>query len=253
MAGVKVLSKLRRCKTFSKKKRTPSGKDQFDVSALSTETLCLPEIFRSVRLPPGEKVVEWLAVHTVGFYQEVDLLYGSITEFCTPVSCSTMSAGCRYQYYRPDFLRNRKVKSISAPEYVECVLSWVQDLFDDPTIFPQESEPQFQPNFLEIVKKIFKYLHRIYVHIYYSHLADIELLGEISHLNTSFIYFLLFAMQFSLLPDRENDPLREVGEAILHDLGLPGFSKVVELSLKERGEEGSPRQQNQVDTFVDKH
>lgn len=67
----------------------------------------------AVALPPGEDLNEWLAVHSecasvppaafarhvalltsaVDFYNEVSLLYGTISDFCTPESCPTMSAG----------------------------------------------------------------------------------------------------------------------------------------------------------------
>lgn len=78
----------------------------------------------AVRLPPGEDLNEWLAVnskpHTaysllenvklffllctnelinaflfkaVDFFNQVNILYGTLMEFCTPTTCPTMSAG----------------------------------------------------------------------------------------------------------------------------------------------------------------
>ncbi|KAL5995320.1 MOB kinase activator 1A [Asimina triloba] len=47
----------------------------------------------AIRLPPGEDLNEWLAVNTVDFFNQVNLLYGTLTEFCTPNICRTMSAG----------------------------------------------------------------------------------------------------------------------------------------------------------------
>jgi MOB kinase activator 1 len=62
-----------------------------------------------VKLPEGEDLNEWLAVNSghqsigggwhaliqisvVDFYNQINLLYGSITEFCSPQSCPEMKA-----------------------------------------------------------------------------------------------------------------------------------------------------------------
>ena len=34
-------------------------------------------------LPTGEDLNEWLAVNTIEFYNEISLLYGTLTELCT--------------------------------------------------------------------------------------------------------------------------------------------------------------------------
>ncbi len=56
-------------------------------------------------LPEREDMNEWLAVNSntaitrninflaVDFFNQINLLYGSITEFCTPKTCEVMSAG----------------------------------------------------------------------------------------------------------------------------------------------------------------
>jgi MOB kinase activator 1 len=64
-----------------------------------------------VKLPEGEDENEWLAVNSecvrtrrilgfasltrapvVDFYNQINLLYGAITEFCSPQSCPEMKA-----------------------------------------------------------------------------------------------------------------------------------------------------------------
>lgn len=72
---------------------------------------------KAVKLPEGEDLNEWLAVNgercaqiglkpcsylggmltvagilVVDFYNQINLLYGSITEFCSPQSCPEMKA-----------------------------------------------------------------------------------------------------------------------------------------------------------------
>ena len=52
----------------------------------------------AVELPAGEDLNEWLAVNTIEFYNEINVLYGILMEFCTAESCPTMSAGPKYEY-----------------------------------------------------------------------------------------------------------------------------------------------------------
>jgi MOB kinase activator 1 len=56
-------------------------------------TLGSGNLRQAVVLPNGEDRNEWLAVNTVDFFNQINLLYGSITEFCTDVTCPIMSAG----------------------------------------------------------------------------------------------------------------------------------------------------------------
>ena len=59
-------------------------------------------------LPEGEDLNEWVAVNTVDFFNQINMLYGTITEFCTEQSCPVMSAGPKYEVniYCSDILEN---------------------------------------------------------------------------------------------------------------------------------------------------
>ena len=46
-----------------------------------------------MRLPPGEDLNEWLAVNTVDFYNAISVLYSTLDECCTAITCPIMSAG----------------------------------------------------------------------------------------------------------------------------------------------------------------
>ena len=52
----------------------------------------------NTRLPPDEDLNEWLAVHVVDFFNRINLIYGTISDFCTPTSCPTMSGGPQYEW-----------------------------------------------------------------------------------------------------------------------------------------------------------
>ena len=55
----------------------------------------------AVMLPEGEDLNEWIAVNTVDFFNQINMLYGTITEFCTEQSCPVMSAGPKYEVSSP--------------------------------------------------------------------------------------------------------------------------------------------------------
>lgn len=56
-------------------------------------TLGSGNLRRAVMLPDGEDLNEWLAVNTVDFFNQINMLYGTVAEFCTAESCPIMSAG----------------------------------------------------------------------------------------------------------------------------------------------------------------
>jgi MOB kinase activator 1 len=57
----------------------------------------------------------------------------------------------------------------------------------------------FPPNFLDVIKTIFKRLFRVYAHIYHSHFQMIIKLEEEAHLNTCFKHFMLFTWVIPVL------------------------------------------------------
>ncbi|KAJ3143108.1 hypothetical protein HK100_010691 [Physocladia obscura] len=65
-----------------------------------TSTLLIPDavLRQAVLLPAGEDPNEWIAANLTDFYSQLNLLYGSVTQFCTPDSCPTMSAGPKFDY-----------------------------------------------------------------------------------------------------------------------------------------------------------
>lgn len=58
-------------------------------------TLGSGNLQEAVRLPLGEDINEWLAVNTVDFFNAINVLYGTLEEYCTQETCPTMSAGTK--------------------------------------------------------------------------------------------------------------------------------------------------------------
>ena len=108
----------------------------------------------AVKLPEGEDVDEWIAVNTVDFFNQINMLYGTITEFCTEDGCPIMSAGPKYEYHWADGQTVKKPIKCSAPKYIDYLMTWVQDQLDDEAnINITEIVPMVNPDD-EIVTKI---------------------------------------------------------------------------------------------------
>ncbi|ETO10153.1 Mob4B protein [Reticulomyxa filosa] len=181
----------------------------------SSATLGAGNMAEAVKLPKGEDPLEWLAVNVVDFFNEISLLYGIITEFCTDENCPLMSAGPKYEYLWMDGVKFKKPIKVSAPKYIDYLMSWVETQINDPQIFPVEEDVKFPKDFRSVCKTILKRLFRVYGHIYHSHIQKIVQLDCEAHLNTCFKHFIYFVKEFKLVDDRELAPLKDTIQAML--------------------------------------
>mmetsp|Transcript_29833 Transcript_29833/g.77008 ORF Transcript_29833/g.77008 Transcript_29833/m.77008 type:complete len:292 (-) Transcript_29833:1427-2302(-) len=200
-------------KTFHKKKGFVFGSKldelhRYAKKALA-DTISGGNLIEAVRLPEGEDLNEWLAVNTMEFYNNTNLIYGAISEFCDEKSCPIMSAGKNYEYFWMDEVQKKPVR-VPAPIYVDRLMLWIEALLDDERTFPSELGNPFPNDFVLVVKTIFKRMFRIYAHIYYSHLSSIIELKLESHYNTLFKHISLFILEFDLVDKKELAPLQEL-------------------------------------------
>jgi len=206
---------LNRNKTFKPVKSHPKNGKRHKLSEYAKATLGSGNMRSAVVLPKGEDLNEWLAVNTVDFFNEISLLYGTITEFCTPSTCPVMSAGPKYEYLWADGVKVKKPIKVSAPEYVDLLMSWVETQLNDEQIFPLQLGTPFPKNFRRIVEVIFKRLFRVYAHIYHSHFEKIVGLGAEAHLNTCFKHFIYFVKEFKLIDQKELAPLDDLMDSLM--------------------------------------
>ncbi|EGD76524.1 MOB1 protein [Salpingoeca rosetta] len=202
-------------KTFKPKKNIPEGSHQQVLKQYVDETLGSGNLSQAVKLPPGEDINEWLAVNTVDFFNQINMLYGTISEFCTAESCPVMSAGPKYEYLWADRTTVKKPIQCSAPEYIDYLMTWVQSQLDDESLFPSKVGVPFPPKFLNTAKVILKRLYRVYAHMYHSHFKEVVALGEEPHLNTSFKHFVYFIQEFNLVDKKELEPMQELIDRLL--------------------------------------
>lgn len=110
------------------------------------------------------------------------MLYGTISEYCTKSGCPLMAAGdCRYLWADKKIT---KPIEVSAPEYVELLMSWVESQLNDEAIFPIKFDSSYPKKFHAICATIYKRFFRVYAHIYHAHFKQIQTLGADAHLNT---------------------------------------------------------------------
>lgn len=230
------ISSSKSSKTFKPKKNIPEGTHQHDLMKHAATTLGSGNLRSAVALPDGEDLNEWIAVNSkwhsvvylamdsvivntlfldvyllaVDFFNQINMLYGTVTEFCTDDSCGIMSAGPKYEYHWADGLTVKKPIKCSAPKYIDFLMTWVQDQLDDETLFPSKIGVPFPKNFQAHAKTILKRLFRVYAHIYHQHFNEVVRLGEEPHLNTSFKYFIYFVQEFELIDPRELAPLQDL-------------------------------------------
>lgn len=79
-----------------------------------------------------------LSISAVDFFNQINMLYGTITEMCTEESCPVMSAGPKYEYHWADGQTVKKPIKCSAPKYIDYLMTWVQDQLDDEALFPSK-------------------------------------------------------------------------------------------------------------------
>ncbi|KAI0036785.1 Mob1/phocein [Vararia minispora EC-137] len=209
---------LGKTRTFKPRRDVPEGTKQYQLRKYAEATLGSGNLRLAVKLPEGEDLNEWLAVHTVDFFNHLNMLYGTVTEFCTPQEDFPFILKeliLRYEYLWEDGQKYKRPTKLPAPEYVDALMNWAQSILDDEAVFPNAIGVPFPRNFKETVRMIVRRLFRVYAHIYSNHFDQICALGIEAHLNTSYRHFFLFINEFDLVDKKELAPLDELNEAIL--------------------------------------
>jgi len=208
-SGIQNVKPVKKTQNHQQEKRTK-------LHDTRQETLGAGNLKEAVRLPKGEDFNEWLAVNCVDFFNEISLLYGCVSEYCTEKSCPMMSAGQKYEYLWMDGVKYTKPHKCSAPEYIDLLMSWVEYQINDSNIFPVDDGKPFPENFRNVVATILKRLFRVYAHIYYHHIDKMTQLVCHVHLNSCFKHFVYFVKQFQLVDEKELAPLANTIKVLMN-------------------------------------
>ncbi|XHG02171.1 Maintenance of ploidy protein mob1 [Aspergillus wentii] len=192
------------------------GTSSYQLRQFAEATLGSGSLRKAVKLPEGEDLNEWLAVNVVDFYNQINLLYGSITEFCSPTSCPEMKATDEFEYLWQDSENYKRPTKMTAPGYIEHLMSWVQSNIDNEQMFPSRIGVPFPKTFSSLLRQIFKRLYRVYAHIYCHHYPVVVHLGLEPHLNTSFKHYVLFINEHRLASGKDFwGPLGDLVDSML--------------------------------------
>ncbi|ETO25965.1 hypothetical protein RFI_11173 [Reticulomyxa filosa] len=133
-----------------------------------------------------------------------------------------MSAGPKYEYLWMDGVKFKKPVKVSAPKYIDYLMSWVETQINDPLIFPTE-EVCLHSSFL--VKKSYTYWlinqkgraisKKLPLNLQDYTEKIIAQLDCEAHLNTCFKHFIYFVKEFKLVDDGELAPLKDTIQAML--------------------------------------
>lgn len=165
-----------------------------------------------VDLPEGLDYNEWLASHTLAFFDHINLLYGTISEFCTMSGCPDMTGPGNRQYLWFDE-KGKKCK-VAAPQYIDYVMTFTQKTVNDESLFPTKFERDFPSSFESLVKKIHGLLLHVLAHLYHAHFREMVLLQLHGHLHSLFAHFTLFNTRFNLVDPKDALVLQDLAVAL---------------------------------------
>ncbi|XP_061833987.1 MOB kinase activator 3C isoform X1 [Nerophis lumbriciformis] len=202
-------------KTFRPRKRFEPGTQRFELYKKAQASLKSGlDLRKVVQLPEGECLDDWIAVHVVDFFNRINLIYGTVSEYCTERTCPIMSGGLRYEYRWQDGDDYRKPTKLPALKYMNLLMDWIESLINNEDTFPTRVGVPFPKNFQQVCKKILSRLFRVFVHVYIHHFDSICSMGAEAHINTCYKHYYFFISEFNLIDHSELEPLKEMTEKI---------------------------------------
>ncbi|KAL9926624.1 MOB kinase activator-like 3 isoform X2 [Glossina fuscipes] len=203
-------------KTFRPKKRFTAGTIRYSLHKQAQASLQSGINLRQVvRLPDGENLNDWVAVHD--FFNRINLIYGTVSEYCNETTCPTMSGGSRYEYLWADGENYKKPTALPAPKYIELLMDWIESIINNETVFPVSTDIPFPKTFPTLCRKILTRLFRVFVHVYIHHFDRIVSIGAEAHVNACYKHFYYFVQEFDLISSKELEPLQEMSSRICKD------------------------------------
>jgi len=204
--------------TYRAKKNFKEGTIRFQLHKKATACLASEvDLSDAVKLPAEEERNEWLAVHVVDFFNRINLIYGTVCDFCTEESCPRMSGGPQYEYQWQDanMAAYKKPVAVPAPKYIDLLMDWTEQIINDDRMFPPLPDIPFPKNFVSVVKQIFRRLFRVFVHVYYHHFKKLAEIGAEPHVNTCYKHFYYFVKEFEIIDEKELAPLASLTKSLI--------------------------------------
>lgn len=103
-----------------------------------------------------------------------------------------------------------KKSRLSAPQYIDYIMTYVQKTINDEGTFPTKHGNDFPSSFDTQIRKITRLLFHVLAHVYHSHFKEIVLLQLHAHLNAVFVHFVEFSLRFQLVEEKELEVLEDL-------------------------------------------
>jgi len=123
-------------------------------------------IDKLTEIPSGVDRNEWLATHTLDLFENISALCGTVSDQCTPVTCSYMSYPGLMK--APWLDEKGKRHQYSAGRYIDCVMSFCEAARKE-TIFPTKYGMPFPADFEQQCRRIIRLLWHCCGHLYSKH------------------------------------------------------------------------------------
>eukprot|EP01041_Mallomonas_annulata_P006637 gene6637-13447_t len=164
----------------------------------------------TVQLPAGEELNEWFAANTIDFFNDISLIWGIVCSAELPPQGPGEGFPEGVEYCWADGVNIVSPIRCSAVQYVDYVMTWVEELLNNDSIFPPAIDYRFSSGYSPVLKQIFTRLFRIYAIIYTNHFNHYEEVGAVAHLNTCFKHFLFFVWEYNIVDERDLLVLEEL-------------------------------------------
>ena len=141
-----------------------------------------------------EALNEWVAMNTVDFYNEVQLLYSLAATFHEDnFKGANQGFPPGYNYRFP----GKEV--LNGSEYVRSVMSWISDQLESNDVFPESDEDPFPANFLDVhMRKIYTRMCRIFAIMFTKCLKSYTDIKAVKALNFCWKHFYYFVSRYVL-------------------------------------------------------
>ena len=124
--------------------------------------------------------------------------------FYPSFSCISKIKVCHFHFRQYLWVDEKGKKSrLSAPQYIDYIMTYVQKTINDEATFPTKHGNDFPTGFDTQIRKIFRLLFHVLAHIYHCHFKEIVLLQLHAHLNAVFVHFVVFSLKFQIVEEKE--------------------------------------------------
>ncbi|KAI3414054.1 hypothetical protein GPALN_011520 [Globodera pallida] len=191
-------------------KRTTGSAQCARKTAQSVDT-CVADSFddqmvdKMCSLPKGLDRHEWLASHVLALFEHVNCLSSTLSEVCTPVTCSTMSYPGNSKAQWVD--ERGKRHNYSAMRYIDSVMALCEGSRKNQSFFPTKYGAAFAAEFEQYCARMVRLLWHCAGHVYAKHWEHLTALNLRLQFGLVLAHMAKLAKLYSLMSDKELSPL----------------------------------------------